>query len=82
MAASSSTVIPTPLAHADNQGTGHPRRRPYIGAQRNLIYMTPGSSIGEGLRLVSDIRVSVSAEYRNGLCAFKSSVVKSIPCHT
>ncbi|GFU65980.1 hypothetical protein TNCV_3458441 [Trichonephila clavipes] len=25
MAASSSSVIPTPLAHADNQGEGHPR---------------------------------------------------------
>ncbi|GFW23863.1 hypothetical protein TNCV_945481 [Trichonephila clavipes] len=24
MAASSSSVIPTPLAHADNQGEGHP----------------------------------------------------------
>ncbi|GFT89591.1 uncharacterized protein TNCV_1610771 [Trichonephila clavipes] len=42
MTASSSSVVPTPLAHADNQGEGHPRGRPYIGAQRNLIYMTPG----------------------------------------
>ncbi|GFX33817.1 hypothetical protein TNCV_3962261 [Trichonephila clavipes] len=29
MAASSFYVISTPLAHADNQGEGHPRRRPY-----------------------------------------------------
>ncbi|GFX87114.1 uncharacterized protein TNCV_2151671 [Trichonephila clavipes] len=36
MAASSSSVIPTPLADADNE-EGHA----YIGAQRNLIYMTP-----------------------------------------
>ncbi|GFW03133.1 transposable element Tcb2 transposase [Trichonephila clavipes] len=33
-------------------------------------------------RLVSDIQISVSAEYRHGLCDVKSSVVKSIPCHT
>ncbi|GFV03629.1 retrovirus-related Pol polyprotein from transposon 17.6 [Trichonephila clavipes] len=26
MAASSSSVIPTPLAHADNQGEGHPKK--------------------------------------------------------
>ncbi|PRD22866.1 UNVERIFIED_CONTAM: hypothetical protein NCL1_47943 [Trichonephila clavipes] len=65
MAASSSSVIPTPLAHADNQGEGHPK-----------------SSPGEGPRLVSDIRVRVRAEYRRGFCAVKSSIVKSIPCHT
>ncbi|GFV66838.1 hypothetical protein TNCV_4303991 [Trichonephila clavipes] len=29
MSASSSSVIPTPLAHADNQGEGHPRGRPH-----------------------------------------------------
>ncbi|GFX81317.1 uncharacterized protein TNCV_2513061 [Trichonephila clavipes] len=29
MAASSSSVIPTSLAHVDNQGEGHPSGRPY-----------------------------------------------------
>ncbi|GFX01786.1 hypothetical protein TNCV_1021891 [Trichonephila clavipes] len=29
MSASSSSVIPTPLAHADNQGEGHPRGHPH-----------------------------------------------------
>ncbi|GFX54067.1 uncharacterized protein TNCV_2337031 [Trichonephila clavipes] len=74
MAASSSSVIPTPLAHADNQGEGRPTKF-------NLY--DPGVGYPEeGPRLVSDIRVSVSAEYSHGLCAVKISVVKSIPCHT
>ncbi|GFX26623.1 hypothetical protein TNCV_4536341 [Trichonephila clavipes] len=29
MAASCSSFIPTPLAHADNQGEGHPRGAPF-----------------------------------------------------
>ncbi|GFW25507.1 hypothetical protein TNCV_3722351 [Trichonephila clavipes] len=37
MFASGSSVIPTPLAHANNQGEGHP----HLGAQLNSIYMTP-----------------------------------------
>ncbi|GFV74346.1 uncharacterized protein TNCV_5127891 [Trichonephila clavipes] len=41
MAASSSSFIPTPLAHADTLREGHPRGRPNFGAQRNLIYITP-----------------------------------------
>ncbi|GFX90998.1 uncharacterized protein TNCV_2282901 [Trichonephila clavipes] len=105
MYASSSFVIPTPLAHAGNQGEGHP----HICAQRDLIYMTPrtfkkflegidnqvslleipsdlscayltGHLLKESPKLVSDIRDSVSAEYCHG--AVKSSVIKSIPCHT
>ncbi|GFW01725.1 uncharacterized protein TNCV_4086401 [Trichonephila clavipes] len=36
---------------------------------------------GKGPRLVSDIRISVSAEYQSGLHTAKSSIVKSIPCH-
>ncbi|GFT50513.1 piggyBac transposable element-derived protein 4 [Trichonephila clavipes] len=39
------------------------------------------SSPAEGPRLVSDIRVNVSAEYSNGLRAVKSNFVKSIPCY-
>ncbi|GFX83714.1 uncharacterized protein TNCV_349781 [Trichonephila clavipes] len=39
------------------------------------------SSPGEGPRLVSDIRVKVSAEYSHGLCAVKGSFVKSILCY-
>ncbi|PRD24650.1 UNVERIFIED_CONTAM: hypothetical protein NCL1_43140 [Trichonephila clavipes] len=78
MAASSSSFFRTPLAHADNLGEGHP----YIGAQRNLIYITPRSSPGKGSRLVSDIRVNVSAEYSHGLCAVKDGFVKSISCCT
>ncbi|GFW39720.1 hypothetical protein TNCV_3188911 [Trichonephila clavipes] len=37
MAASSSSFVPTPLAHADNQGSGQPRRVPlhiYIHKKR------------------------------------------------
>ncbi|GFV12021.1 hypothetical protein TNCV_669521 [Trichonephila clavipes] len=34
-----------------------------------------------GPRLVSDIRFSVSAEYRHGLRTAESSIVESIPCH-
>ncbi|GFU85520.1 uncharacterized protein TNCV_2952191 [Trichonephila clavipes] len=41
MSASSSSVIPTPLAHADNQGEVHHRGHLHIGAQRDLLYMTP-----------------------------------------
>ncbi|GFU84567.1 retrovirus-related Pol polyprotein from transposon 17.6 [Trichonephila clavipes] len=41
MAASSSSFIPTPLAHDDNKGEGSRGGRPYNGAQRNLIYITP-----------------------------------------
>ncbi|GFV82794.1 uncharacterized protein TNCV_4147621 [Trichonephila clavipes] len=41
MAASGSSFIPTPLAHANNLGEGHPRGRPYNGAQQNVIYITP-----------------------------------------
>ncbi|GFU65137.1 uncharacterized protein TNCV_4056071 [Trichonephila clavipes] len=77
MAASGSSFIPTPLPHTDNLGEGHPCK----GAQRNLIYITPRSSPGEGPRLVSDIRVSVSAEYSHGLCAVKDGFVKSMPSH-
>ncbi|GFU74684.1 hypothetical protein TNCV_2457511 [Trichonephila clavipes] len=40
------------------------------------------SSPGEGPKLESDIRISVGAEYRHGLRAAESSIVKSIPCHT
>ncbi|GFX25610.1 uncharacterized protein TNCV_2082451 [Trichonephila clavipes] len=40
-----------------------------------------GSSPVESPRLVSDIRISVSAEYRHGLRAAESSIVESIPCH-
>ncbi|PRD28987.1 UNVERIFIED_CONTAM: hypothetical protein NCL1_30775 [Trichonephila clavipes] len=39
------------------------------------------SSPGESPRLISDIRVNVSAEYSHGLCAVKSGFVKSIPCY-
>ncbi|GFV79954.1 uncharacterized protein TNCV_1217221 [Trichonephila clavipes] len=42
MYASSSAVNPTILAHADNQRDVHPKGGGYhIGAQRDLIYMTP-----------------------------------------
>ncbi|GFT71801.1 hypothetical protein TNCV_4122981 [Trichonephila clavipes] len=36
MAASSSSVVPTPLAHADNRGEGQPRGRPPL--QPDLIF--------------------------------------------
>ncbi|GFW78045.1 hypothetical protein TNCV_135151 [Trichonephila clavipes] len=49
MTAPSSSFIPTPLAHADNQRDGHPRGPLHIGAQRDLIYITP-RSIGDGHR--------------------------------
>ncbi|GFU58887.1 hypothetical protein TNCV_964871 [Trichonephila clavipes] len=39
MAASSSSLIPTPLTHADNQGEGHPRGVTLQGAAR--VYVTP-----------------------------------------
>ncbi|GFS85245.1 dimer_Tnp_hAT domain-containing protein [Trichonephila clavipes] len=39
------------------------------------------SSPGESPRLVPNIRISVSAEYRYGLCTAESSIVESIPCH-
>ncbi|GFV39926.1 uncharacterized protein TNCV_1808381 [Trichonephila clavipes] len=35
-AASSSSVIPTPLAHADNQGEGHPRVAPLQGVAKQI----------------------------------------------
>ncbi|GFT08645.1 uncharacterized protein TNCV_662161 [Trichonephila clavipes] len=80
MAASSSSFIPTPLAHADNQGEREREGCPYIDAQQKLIYMTPRSSPGEDHRLVSDIRVSVSAEYCHRLCAVKSTALsKTLP---
>ncbi|GFS61127.1 retrovirus-related Pol polyprotein from transposon 17.6 [Trichonephila clavipes] len=53
-----------------------------LGSDRLPFHWTLRSSPGEGPRLVLDIRVSVSAEYHHRLCAVKSSVVKSIPCHT
>ncbi|GFY20276.1 uncharacterized protein TNCV_209081 [Trichonephila clavipes] len=44
MAASSSSLVPTPLDHADDEEEGHMRGgegSPYNGAQRNLVYITP-----------------------------------------
>ncbi|GFW39502.1 hypothetical protein TNCV_3908111 [Trichonephila clavipes] len=39
------------------------------------------SSPGEGPRLLSDIRISVSAEYCHGFRAAERSIFESIPCH-
>ncbi|GFS63062.1 uncharacterized protein TNCV_3743191 [Trichonephila clavipes] len=39
------------------------------------------SSPGESPRLVPNIRISVSADYRHGLRAAESSIVEGIPCH-
>ncbi|GFT70246.1 uncharacterized protein TNCV_3456911 [Trichonephila clavipes] len=39
------------------------------------------SSPGESPRLVPNIRISVSAEYRHGLRTAEGSIVESIPCH-
>ncbi|GFU32966.1 hypothetical protein TNCV_4155531 [Trichonephila clavipes] len=42
MATSSSSVITTPLAHADNQGEGHPRGTPlqYLTASLMSVFLT------------------------------------------
>ncbi|GFY11002.1 uncharacterized protein TNCV_2201101 [Trichonephila clavipes] len=57
---------------------------PYIG----IGIVVPGSygflcqsSPGESPRLVPNIRISVSAEYRHGLRAAESSIFEVIPCH-
>ncbi|GFT56228.1 uncharacterized protein TNCV_130191 [Trichonephila clavipes] len=58
MAASSSSFIPTP--HADNLGEG----RPYKGAQRNLIFITPRPQANRTERLNLDL-VQMIANYIN-----------------
>ncbi|GFU68007.1 uncharacterized protein TNCV_2823501 [Trichonephila clavipes] len=50
MASSSSSFIPTPLAHADNQGEGHPREAPFHSSNISLCDFNLIPKIKEPIR--------------------------------
>ncbi|GFS94023.1 retrovirus-related Pol polyprotein from transposon 297 [Trichonephila clavipes] len=67
-------LIDKPVLYAPNF------EREFILFKRTL--QTQVISPGKSPRLVSDIRISVSTEYRHGLRAAESSFVESIPCNS
>ncbi|PRD22163.1 UNVERIFIED_CONTAM: hypothetical protein NCL1_49847 [Trichonephila clavipes] len=64
MHAPSSSINVTPLAHTDNQGDVHPRGLHPIGAQRNLIYMTPEVGSANGAENVTEFLEGIDNQIR------------------
>ncbi|GFV00862.1 uncharacterized protein TNCV_1386761 [Trichonephila clavipes] len=58
MYTSSSSVNPTPLAHADTQRDNHPRGDYHNGAQRDLNYMTPEIRKARGINVLPEVYFS------------------------